>query len=119
MKIEKKTYLSAGTKNQKTREKIRLKLRIALNKHKNCLLGIAPISLVSRKAFYFEKEGFKFLHFIYKSNSLPNVEHFQEVFTDMYRNEIDLVDEENSNFDKKIVGPFILYLLGKSKKKVF
>jgi len=119
MEIDKKTYLITGTKNVKTKEKIRLKLRLALNNHKRCLIGITPLTDISRSAFYFGKDGYKHLMLIYKSASKDNVFHFLELFQSMYRNEVDLVPIDETSKPKKEVGPYALYLVSKTRKKVF
>ncbi len=122
MNVEKKEYLVTGTPNKKTDEKIRLKLRLLLNSYKKCILGITPIKDVPRLAYEFELVGYKNLFYIYKSTSEHKIKMSYEHFYSMHINELITEGFEEIKYPEKAVpsdGPLLLYLLGKSKKRVF
>lgn len=122
MDVEKKEYLIKGTPNKQTNEKIRLKLRLLLNGHKKCILGVTPVKDIPRLAYQFELAGYKNLFFIYKSTSELKIKAFYEHFYAMYENELITEEYEDLKYPEKAVpsdGPLLLYLLGKTKKRVF
>jgi hypothetical protein len=122
MDVEKKEYLVTGTPNKKANEKIRLKLRLLINGHKKCILGITPIKDVPRLAYEFELVVYKYLFYLYKSTSEQKIKMFYNHFYSMYANELTTEEFEEIKCPEKAVtndGPLLLYLLGKSKKRVF
>jgi len=120
MEIDKKNYLVSGPKDDKTREKIRLKLRLIFNNYKRCVIGTAHVKEIPRLGYSFQEEGYKHLFFIYKSTSKDKVIHFEEAFREMYRNEIEAFERQQSLLEKEDdKGQYVLYISGKTKKKVF
>ncbi len=119
MEIDKKNYLVSGPKDDKTREKIRLKMRLIFNNYKRCRIGTAHVKEIPGIGYSFQEEGYKHLFFIYKSASVDKVSHFEEAFREMYRNEIEELEKEmeQKGLDEK--GQYVLYVTGKTKKKVF
>ena len=122
MEIDKKNYLVTGTLNDKTREKIRLKLRMIFNNYKKCIIGTTEIKAVPGLGYSFEQDGFKHLFFVYKSSSFEKVRQFKIMFQEMYQNELGDFDfEESASEEPKPgeKGPYVMYIIGKSKKRVF
>jgi len=117
MEIDKTTYQVSGTKTPQTKEKIRLKLRLLLNNYKKCEIGITSFTNISKKAFYLGEAGFKHFVVIYKSNSKDSVTHYLDTFKAMYRNEVKVLAEDDT--DKAPTKPFVLFIVGRSKKRVF
>lgn len=115
MEIDKKDYIVKGSPDAETKEKMRLKLRQLLNKYKKCSFGIIGIKSVPKIAFEYSKEGFNHFFFIYKSSSLKKVTFFENIFKEIYRNEITVKEHELDEENK----PYLLYLAGKKKKKIF
>ena len=71
--------------------------------------------------YSFQEEGYKHLFFVYKSASKDKVSHFEEEFREMYRNEIEELErlEEEAEKKGKEKGQYVLYISGKTKKRVF
>lgn len=124
MEIDKKNYLVSGPKDDKTREKIRLKMRLIFNNYKRCVIGTAHVKEIPGLGYSFQEEGYKHLFFVYKSASKDKVLHFEDEFREMYRNEIEELERlqeelERKNAENKEKGQYVLYISGKTKKRVF
>jgi len=123
MEIDKKNYLVSGPKDEKTREKIRLKMRLIFNNYKRCIIGTAHVKEIPGLGYSFQEDGYKHLFFIYKSTSKAKVAYFEEAFREMYRNEIEIIEEEGEEGGAtgivKEKGQYVLYITGKTKKKLF
>jgi len=122
MEIDKKNYLVSGPKDDKTREKIRLKMRLIFNNYKRCVIGTAHVKEIPGLGYSFQEEGYKHLFFVYKSSSKDKVTDFEEDFRKMYRNEIEEFEKLQDELEKKEgkeKGQYVLYISGKKKKKVF
>lgn len=117
MVFEKKDYLITGRKNQKTKEKIRLKLRYLLNKHSKCIVGISNQS-DSGLRFRLEKEGYRALFYVYKSATFESVDHYVKTFRDLYVNEVNLENEELAEaIVENATGPFFLFVAARKAKR--
>ena len=116
MEIEKKAYLVGGPKNEKTREKIRLKMRMLLNNYKKCIVGTTSARKLDDVAFKLKKDGYKHFFCLYKSGSLENVAYFEEFFADMYCNEVDPLGEANGNI---VSNPYFMFVACKKSKRAF
>ncbi len=117
MVIEKKAFLVGGPKNVKTREKIRLKLRLVLNNHKKCSIGYASAGDLDDIAYKFKKDGYKHLFCIYKSASLESVVHFEDFFADMYCNEVDRIPTNEEDVAQSYT--YFMYIVCKKSKRAF
>ena len=118
MLFEKKEHLISGKEATKTKEKIRLKLRLILNNYSKCIIGISNQS-DGRIRFRFEQEGFKALYYVFKSSNHQTTQHYTEVFQDLYINEL-LKDEEEewtNAIDEKEKGPYYLFIAARKSKR--
>lgn len=86
MTLDKSTYLVKGDASTAVREKIRLKLRLLLNKHKNPRLILTDYS-DQKLQFELERLSCKTSAIIYSSRKYDEVFAYWEDFNDLYLNE--------------------------------
>lgn len=116
MVFEKKEYLITGRVDPKTKEKIRLKLRLLLNKYSKCIIGISN-EPDGRLRFRFEQMGYKGLFYVYKSNNFDSTNLYTQTFQDLYVNELLKSAEEFSTaIDETKKGPYYLFVAAKKQK---
>jgi len=118
MLFEKKEHLISGKEASKTKEKIRLKLRLILNNYSKCIIGISNQS-DGRIRFRFEQEGFKALYYVFKSSNQMTTRHYTDIFQDLYINEL-LKDEDGewtNAIDEKEKGPYYLFVAARKSKR--
>jgi len=92
MNIVSKEHLITGRINEKTQEKIRIKLRFLLNKYRRASIFHSDFS-DSKLAFHLENQGFKKAYIIYQSAAFKNCIFYSNVFNDLYYNEVEPLDE--------------------------
>jgi len=92
MHYELKDFLVKGRKNEKTKEKLRINIRLLLNKHKGASIFVSNFSN-SKLSFILEQDGFKAAFLMYKSSTLTSCTYFNTAFNDLYINELMPVEE--------------------------
>ena len=116
MVFEKKEYLITGKVDPKIKEKVRLKLRLLLNKYSKCIIGISN-EPDGRLRFRFEQMGYRGLFYVFKSTSFDTANFYTETFKDLYINELLRGSEEFSMaIDEGKKGPYYLFVAAKKQK---
>lgn len=91
-------YRVKGRPNEKTKEKIRIKIRFLLNKHSKASIFVSNFS-DSKLNFQLENDGYKHASVVYQSSSLKSARNYENVFNELYVNEVSPV-EENQYLDE-------------------
>lgn len=124
MTLDKLTYLVKGSATSAVREKIRLKLRLLLNKHKNPRLIITDYPDQKLK-FELERLSCKTNAVIYSSTKYQEVFDYWKDFGDLYFNEwvnnedenLSWIDSDTTKKSKKV--QFKLLVACKSARRSF
>ncbi|NNE29787.1 MAG: hypothetical protein HKN16_09120 [Saprospiraceae bacterium] len=122
MTLDKHDFLVTGPASGATREKIRLKLRLLLNKYKNPKLIITNYK-DDKLNFEFDRISSKHAVAVYKTSSIKSVKKFWADFIDLYNNEWTEIEEENLTWvngpieEGKPKGPFHLIISFSSARK--
>lgn len=118
MQLESKYFLVKGRKNDKTKEKLRINIRLLLNKHKSPSLFISNFSN-SKLAFHLEREQYKAAFLVFKSTSEANCEFYSEAFNNLYSNEMQPIDQTTFLDRTNEKNSYQLILAFRKKRKSF